>query len=449
MNWQFWIDVGGTFTDCFSQSPDGETQRLKVLSSAVTKGAVTKGTNDNGSSFLDTARVADPDGFWSGYRVHFFRTDGDCVLDTVVTNFVAGEFQLPFPCPADAVRYELSSNEEAPILAIRRALQLGLNDPLPNCTMRLGTTRGTNALLTRSGARTALITTKGFGDVLRIGNQDRPHIFQLNIQRSELLYQRVVEADERINADGEVAQPLAVQPLRKQLVELLSDGIESVAICLLNAYCNDIHERQIAEMAREVGFEHVRASHAVAPLIKIVSRGDTTVVDAYLNPVLQDYVASLQQSLGEASDLRLLTSAGGLVSAEQFSGKDSILSGPAGGVVGFSRVALSVGFPRAIGFDMGGTSTDVSRFDGRFQFEYETQKAGVRIVAPMMAIETVAAGGGSICKFDGVKLTVGPASAGADPGPACYGRGGPLAVTDLNVALGKVPADQFQRQASG
>jgi len=443
MNWQFWIDVGGTFTDCFSQSPDGETQRLKVLSSAVTKGAVTKGTNDNGSSFLDTARVADPDGFWSGYRVHFFRTDGDCVLDTVVTNFVAGEFQLPFPCPADAVRYELSSNEEAPILAIRRALQLGLNDPLPNCTMRLGTTRGTNALLTRSGARTALITTKGFGDVLRIGNQDRPHIFQLNIQRSELLYQRVVEADERINADGEVAQPLAVQPLRKQLVELLSDGIESVAICLLNAYCNDIHERQIAEMAREVGFEHVRASHAVAPLIKIVSRGDTTVVDAYLNPVLQDYVASLQQSLGEASDLRLLTSAGGLVSAEQFSGKDSILSGPAGGVVGFSRVALSVGFPRAIGFDMGGTSTDVSRFDGRFQFEYETQKAGVRIVAPMMAIETVAAGGGSICKFDGVKLTVGPASAGADPGPACYGRGGPLAVTDLNVALGKVPADQF------
>ncbi|MFT7644314.1 MAG: 5-oxoprolinase (ATP-hydrolyzing), partial [Pirellulaceae bacterium] len=442
MKWQFWIDVGGTFTDCFAVSPAGLSQRLKVLSSAVTKGVI---DNVDVTRLYDPSRAADRDGFWSGYSIRCFAADGSALHESEVLNFIAdrGEFQLALPCPDAARRYELFSDEEAPILAIRSVLQLGLEDPIPNCVVRLGTTRGTNALLTRSGAKTALVTTRGFRDVLQIGNQDRPHIFQLNIQRSEMLYQQVVEADERINASGEIARPLVEEHLRNELTEVLNNGIESVAICLLNAYCNGSHERRIAEIAREVGFPYVRSSHEVAPLIKIVSRGDTTVADAYLNPVLQEYIASLQRSLGEASELRLLTSAGGLVSAAQFSGKDSILSGPAGGVVGFSRVAKSVGFPRAIGFDMGGTSTDVSRYDGRFQFEYETKKAGVRIVAPMMAIETVAAGGGSICDFDGVKLTVGPASAGAEPGPACYGRGGPLAVTDLNVALGKVPPDQL------
>ncbi len=198
----------------------------------------------------------------------------------------------------------------------------------------------------------------------------------------------------------------------------------------------------MTRLAREIGFDEVSVSSRVAPLVKIVARGDTTVMDAYLNPILRDYVSRLRRSL-PAVDLRIMTSAGGLVAAEQFVGKDSILSGPAGGVVGFSRMAQAAGFTQAIGFDMGGTSTDVSRFDGRFELEYETEKAGVRVVAPMMAIETVAAGGGSICRFDGTKLVVGPQSAGADPGPACYGQGGPLAVTDVNFYLGKIPPEHF------
>ncbi len=227
----------------------------------------------------------------------------------------------------------------------------------------------------------------------------------------------------------------ALEPLRRQ-------GIESLAICLLHAYRQQAHEELVEQVARELGFREISISSRIAPLVKIVSRGDTTVVDAYLNPVLRDYVEQLGAALGDG-ELRIMTSAGGLVRAEQFVGKDSILSGPAGGVVGFSRVAQAAGFDRAIGFDMGGTSTDVARFDGRWELEYETEKAGVRVVAPMMAIETVAAGGGSICAFDGVKLVVGPQSAGADPGPACYGRGGPLAVTDVNYWLGKIPPDRF------
>lgn len=211
----------------------------------------------------------------------------------------------------------------------------------------------------------------------------------------------------------------------------------------MNSYCFSQHEEIIEQVARDIGFQEISVSSRVAPFIKIVSRGDTTVVDAYLTPVLRDYVSTLRESLGDSSELRLLTSAGGLNLAESFSGKDSILSGPAGGVVGFSRVAQAAGFQRAIGFDMGGTSTDVSRFDGHFELEYETEKAGVRIVAPMMAIETVAAGGGSVCWFDGVKLCVGPQSAGADPGPLCYGRGGPLTVTDINLFLGKLLEDRF------
>ncbi|MCH5378126.1 MAG: hydantoinase B/oxoprolinase family protein, partial [Planctomycetes bacterium] len=210
-----------------------------------------------------------------------------------------------------------------------------------------------------------------------------------------------------------------------------------------HAWKNPAHERLIAQIAREIGFSEVSVSSELAPLIKIVSRGDTTVMDAYLSPILREYLLEIRDVLGEGSNLKMMTSAGGLVDAERFVGKDSILSGPAGGVIGYSRVAQEAGFQRAIGFDMGGTSTDVSRFDGTYEREYETEKGGVRVVAPMLAIETVAAGGGSICQFDGVKLAVGPESSGADPGPACYGRGGPLSVTDLNVALGRVPEHQF------
>ena len=230
--------------------------------------------------------------------------------------------------------------------------------------------------------------------------------------------------------------------MREQLKQLQLQGVASLAICLLHATANPEHERLVANIAHELGFHNVSVSSQAAPLVKIVPRGDTTVVDAYLNPVLQKYVASLVAAM-PGSVLRVLTSAGGLVDAANFSGKDSIFSGPAGGVVGFSRVAQAAGFERAIGFDMGGTSTDVSRFDGRYDLQFENEKAGVRIVAPMMAIETVAAGGGSICRFDGAKLVVGPETAGADPGPACYGRGGSLTITDVNLHLGRICPERF------
>ncbi len=264
-------------------------------------------------------------------------------------------------------------------------------------------------------------------------------MFDLTVRKPPVLTATSIEIDERMTHDGAVLAAPNEAAVRQQLQSLVDAGVDSLAVCLIHADRYGEHEQLVARVASEVGFDEVSLSHVVAPLPKFVARADTTVVDAYLNPVLRDYVSRLRAALPD-STIRILTSAGGLVGAEHFCGKDSILSGPAGGVVGFSRVAAAAGFSRAIGFDMGGTSTDVSRFDGRFDLEYETQKAGVRLVAPMMAIETVAAGGGSICRFDGVKLTVGPESAGADPGPACYGRGGPLTVTDVNLFLGRIVA---------
>ncbi|HEX3869613.1 MAG TPA: hydantoinase B/oxoprolinase family protein, partial [Pirellulales bacterium] len=284
--------------------------------------------------------------------------------------------------------------------------------------------------------------TRGFGDVLTIGYQNRPRLFELSIHKHAPLAVTSVEVDERVAADGTVLREPDRVKIRRQLTQLRTAGIDSLAIALLHAVAQPAHEQLVAEVAREVGFEEISLSSEVSPLVKLVPRADTTTLDAYLNPVLRSYVTTLRQSL-PGSELQILTSAGGLTAAERFSGKDSILSGPAGGVVGFSRAAKAAGFERAIGFDMGGTSTDVARYDGRYELEYETEKAGVRVVAPMMAIETIASGGGSICDFDGVMLVVGPESAGAEPGPACYGRGGPLCVTDVNFHLGKIRAESF------
>ena len=442
--WEFWIDVGGTFTDCIARSPAGDLVQCKVLSSGVTKGQVveTQGTN----RILDPGRIGDPPGFWVGYELRLLDREGSPVLVTRVTGFDSRTGSLTcaalppeMPLPA---AYELASGEEAPTLAIRRVLGIPLAMALPAVSVRLGTTRGTNALLTRRGARTAFITTRGFADVLLIANQDRPRLFDLEIRKPEPVFERVVEIDERLDAEGHVLRAPDAATVAEQMRQLKSTGVESVGICLLHAFANPAHEELVERLARETGFTEVSTSSRLAPLIKIVSRGDTTVVDAYLNPILRRYVQTLRGSL-PGSSLRLMTSAGGLVEADRFVGKDSILSGPAGGVIGFSRVAQRAGFERSIGFDMGGTSTDVSRFDGRYDLEYETKKAGVRVVAPMLAIETVAAGGGSVCEFDGVKLTVGPDSAGANPGPACYGRGGPLTVTDVNLFLGRIITERF------
>ncbi|MFV0446435.1 MAG: hydantoinase B/oxoprolinase family protein [Planctomycetaceae bacterium] len=454
MGWHFWIDVGGTFTDCVARNPDGQLTTTKVLSSGRTKGRLQRWTGER--SFQDAARRDDPDRFWIGYRLWLLNKAGERTRFGTVVGFDpdSGSLQVDdwhthagTTVGSEPLRschsYELDGSEEAPLLAIRRLLGLRRTDSIPPCELRLGTTRGTNALLERKGARVAFVTTCGFADVLRIANQDRPRLFDLAIQKPQPLYQQVIEVNERMAPDATVLQPVDLTDLRSQLAAAFQEGVESLAVALLHAWINPLHEQQVEQLAREVGFTEVSVSHRVSPRIKLVSRGDTTVLDAYLNPVLREYVQRLEQGLGPQSLLRLMTSSGGLVSAAGFTGRESILSGPAGGVIGFSQVAAQAGFRRAIGFDMGGTSTDVARFDGRYEYEYETLKAGVRVATPLLAIETVAAGGGSLCGFDGVQLFVGPESAGADPGPACYGRGGPLTVTDVNLALGRLLPDEF------
>jgi len=309
-------------------------------------------------------------------------------------------------------------------------------------SVRMGTTVATNALLERKGAPTVLAITKGFGDALRIAYQNRPKLFVRHIELPTLLYKQVVEIDERIGAHGEIVQPLDVAQAREALQSAFDNGIRSCAIVLMHGYRYDAHELRLKDLAQEIGFTQISVSHEVSPLMKLVSRGDTTVVDAYLSPILRRYVEQVESDLG-AVPLQFMQSNGGLTDAHRFQGKDAILSGPAGGIVGAAQVSKLAGFDKIIGFDMGGTSTDVTHYAGEYEREFATEVAGVRIRAPMMKIHTVAAGGGSICSFDGTRFRVGPDSAGANPGPASYRRGGPLTVTDCNVMAGKISPRWF------
>lgn len=443
--WQFWIDVGGTFTDCIAVTPAGELRQFKTLSSGITRGTISvSGRN----VIADPLRTADPDQFWVGAAIRLYSASSQVVQSTTVVGFCAATGEICLPdgviCASDAVSYELNLRLPAPVLAVRWLLRLGHTDVCPAVRVRFGTTRGTNALLTRTGARTALIMTRGFADVPLIGNQDRPDLFELNIRKPSPLFAQVFEVDERIGADGTVLCPLDVhtETQKLQRAGLCPDDFDSVAICLMHAYRNSNHEEQLEQRIRQLGFSEVSRSSEVSSLIRIVPRCHTTVLDAYLSPILRSYLNEIRSQL-PGSEIQVMTSVGGLVDSRVFRGRDCILSGPAGGIVGFARVATDEGFCSAIGFDMGGTSTDVARFDGEFEIENESTRAGVRIMTPVLAIETVAAGGGSICGFDGIRLFVGPDSAGADPGPACYGAGGPLTVTDLNVFLGRILPQHF------
>jgi 5-oxoprolinase (ATP-hydrolysing) len=398
--WEFWIDRGGTFTDVVGRRPDGTLVAHKLLS-------------ENPEAYRDAA-----------------------------------------------------------VQGIRDLLELKHGEPIrPGLVgaVKMGTTVATNALLERKGDRTLLLITKGFGDALRIGYQARPNIFAKKIVKPEMLFERVCEVDERVRADGTVEHALDLAGTRTALEAAKRDGIGAVAIVFMHAYRYPEHERAVAALARHMGFPQVSVSHEVSPLIKLVGRGDTTVVDAYLSPILSRYVAQVAEELNAGADaasavssaagaaaashgdgeeairLMFMMSSGGLTAAQLFQGKDAILSGPAGGVVGMAETGREAGFDRLIGFDMGGTSTDVSHFDGEYERAFETEVAGVRMRAPMMLIHTVAAGGGSILHFDGARFRVGPDSAGANPGPKCYRRGGPLAVTDANVMLGKLIPDFFPK----
>ncbi len=353
------------------------------------------------------------------------------------------------PDGALVTRKLLSENPEryrdAAVAGIREILNLREKDAIPAGqieAVKMGTTVATNALLERKGERTVLFITRGFRDALRIAYQNRPRLFDRHIVLPEMLYSQVVEVDERIGARGEVLSPLDLPRTKSDLQKAFAEGFRSLAIVLMHGYRFPEHEREVAKMAREAGFTQVSVSHEVSPLMKLVGRGDTTVVDAYLSPILRRYVEQVSTELGGVR-LFFMQSNGGLTDARRFQGKDAILSGPAGGIVGAARTAERAGFARIIGFDMGGTSTDVSHYAGEFERELETRVAGVRMRAPMMSIHTVAAGGGSILHFDGSRYRVGPDSAGANPGPACYRRGGPLTVTDANVMLGKVQPEFF------
>jgi 5-oxoprolinase (ATP-hydrolysing) len=446
-SWEFWIDRGGTFTDVIGRRPDGTLAAHKLLS-------------ENPEAYRDAA-----------------------------------------------------------VQGIRDLIGLKPGEPIPNGligAVKMGTTVATNALLERKGVRTLLVTTKGFRDALKIGYQARPKIFARHIIKPDMLFERVVEIDERVRADGTIERTLDLGAARADLAQARADGIAAVAIVFMHAYRHPEHERRVAALARDMGFAQVSASHEVSPLIKLVGRGDTTVVDAYLSPIIRGYVAQVADDLGILRDgkagrngpslsgtqtddqavtvplasppplagegthegsreltpsptlprkrarerssadgetgtqsnairLMFMMSSGGLTAAELFAGKDAILSGPAGGVVGMAETGREAGFSRLIGFDMGGTSTDVSHFDGEFERAFETEVAGVRMRAPMMLIHTVAAGGGSVLHFDGARFRVGPDSAAANPGPKCYRRGGPLALTDANVMVGKLIPDFFPK----
>ena len=380
-SWEFWIDRGGTFTDVIGRQPDGALVTHKLLS-------------ENPEAYRDAA-------------VH----------------------------------------------GIRHLLGIAPGEAIPSehiAAVKMGTTVATNALLERKGDRTLLLITKGFRDALRIGYQARPKIFAKQIIKPDMLYERVAEVAERVRADGTVERAVDLDGVRRELEHAKADGIEAVAIVFMQAYRYSDHEKQAVALAREIGFTQVSASHEVSPLIKLVGRGDTTVVDSYLSPILRRYVAQVASDLTPAASaervrLMFMMSSGGLTAAELFRGKDAILSGPAGGVVGMAESGRSAGFTRLIGFDMGGTSTDVSHYAGEYERAFETEVAGVRMRAPMMLIHTVAAGGGSILHFDGARFRVGPDSAGANPGPKCYRRGGPLAVTDANVMVDKLIPDFFPK----
>ncbi|MBK7313872.1 hydantoinase B/oxoprolinase family protein [Candidatus Aalborgicola defluviihabitans] len=345
----------------------------------------------------------------------------------------------------------LSENPEqyrdAAVAGIRHLLGLKQHEPVtPDLVacVKMGTTVATNALLERQGEPTLLVTTRGFRDALRIAYQNRPRIFDRNIQLPELLYSAVVEAHERVGAHGDVIENLDETLLKEELLTQYSRGLRSVAIVFMHGYRYTAHELAAKRIAQEIGFTQISTSHETSPMMKFVSRGDTTVVDAYLSPILRRYV---EQVAGEMPGVKLffMQSSGGLTDAHSFQGKDAILSGPAGGIVGMARTAAIAGIEKTIGFDMGGTSTDVSHYAGEFEREFETQVAGVRMRAPMMSIHTVAAGGGSLLAFDGSRFRVGPESAGANPGPASYRRGGALAVTDANVMLGKIQPRYFPK----
>jgi 5-oxoprolinase (ATP-hydrolysing) len=440
--WKVWIDTGGTFTDCIALDESNELHRAKVLSSGALRGAIVERLSPTRLRVDVTWRC--PRDFVKGFELVALETN-QTVARVERYDAAGATIDVDAPLPdslAAGAAFEVRSSEEAPILAARMVTATPAGSTLPPLSMRLATTRGTNALLERRGAPTALFITEGFGDLLLIRDQQRPDLFALDIRKPPPLYDAVVEVPERIAADGTVLRPLRLDELQSNIDRLLRDGIRCAAVALLHSYKNPEHELELAAALGGGGFERVSCSSQLAPFIRIVPRAQTTVVDAYLSPVIGDYVDRVRDPIADGR-LHVMTSAGGMADPESYRAKDSLLSGPAGGVVGAARAGRLSGFDRIIAFDMGGTSTDVARYDGDYDYVFEHEVGDARLVAPALAIESVAAGGGSVCRFDGAELHVGPESAGASPGPACYGAGGPLTLTDVNLLLGRLDDSRF------
>ncbi|MEX2368713.1 MAG: hydantoinase B/oxoprolinase family protein, partial [Balneolaceae bacterium] len=439
--WKIRIDTGGTFTDCIARDPKGVEHRCKVLSSSALRG---RSIEKTGTSSIRCELNADlPDHFFNGYTFRWLRYLNETWS---ISGYDATEQVLHFSNPirlpdAQNPAFEILSPEEAPILASRIVTDSPFPHPLPPIEMRLATTRGTNALLERNGGKTLLLVTRGFKDLLRIRNQQRPDLFALKVDKPLPFYDQVIEIPERMDAEGNVLLPLNTEDLEDKLGPHLP-GIDSVAICLMNSPQNPVHEQHLKTYLESKGVQHLSVSSELSPLIKIIPRAMTTEVNAYLAPVMERYLRQVGDSLSD-DRLYIMNSTGNLTHKNRYAPKDGLLSGPAGGVAGAVSIGNRSGFQKMISFDMGGTSTDVARYNGQYDYQFQHSVGDATLQAPALSIVTVAAGGGSICNFDGESLTVGPGSAGADPGPACYGAGGPLTLTDVNLLTGRLVRTNF------
>lgn len=440
-NYYISIDTGGTFTDCVASDSDRIQYRYKILSNSSLRGEIVAQINPK--TFIVKASWFLKRDILEGYTFTLLNHDFEAkvVSFDVANNTLTLDQALPISLQNKVTSFALTAFEEAPVLGARLITQTGLKEEFPAIQIRIGSTKGTNALLEMKGAKTAFFVTAGFKDLLIIGNQSRPDIFALNIVRPEPLYSEVIEVKEQIDKDGNVIEVIDISAIEVVAKRLKEAGISAIAICLKNAYRNNIHEKTLKEILLKY-FQYVNISTELSKQIKFLNRAETTVANAYLAPIIHTYINNISSQIPD-KHFKVMTSAGSLVNAHHFHPKDSLLSGPAGGVVGAAYIAEASGYQKIVTFDMGGTSTDVARYDGNFDYQFSQKIGSGQIFSPSLAIETVAAGGGSICSFDGFKLSVGPESAGSMPGPACYGAGGDLTITDVNLLLGRLDIQQF------
>ncbi|TVQ33384.1 MAG: 5-oxoprolinase [Phycisphaeraceae bacterium] len=448
--WRIWVDTGGTFTDCIAVDPDGRERRVKTLSSGVLRAVVEDWVGARALRLRQSWEA--PDDFVRGFHLRTLGDDGGVSIRITSFDAAASVIEVEGDASerafAPGVAVEAVSGEEAPVLAARLVTGTAAGAALPPVDLRLATTRGTNALLERRGAVVALFITRGFADLPLIGDQTRPDLFALDIQRPAPLHAHVVEVSERLDAAGKVLRRLDTDAMREEIDRLLGAGVRDASVTLMHADIEPRHERALRDHLLECGFERVAISSDLSPFVRIVPRLQTATAEAYLGPVVSKHLDCVRAAArAEKTDSRLhvMTSAGGLVGVDSCRASQTLLSGPAGGVAGAAAAGSRSGFERVISFDMGGTSTDVARWGGAFRYVYEHRVGDAHVMAPALAIETVAAGGGSICMWDERqrRLRVGPESAGAAPGPACYGAGGPLTITDVNLLLGRIDAKRM------